>query len=378
MGLFAVSLEAKVLETAYEEGCSLAGIASAKPFLEERKHLLGREKTGPALPFSGGDILARTDPSRLLPGVKSILALSFNYRYPTAGEKPGDVPRGSWSRFARVRDYHRVLGEKMARIAVRIAALKPGAACKAYVDTGPLLDRAIACRAGLGFFGKNSCLLHGELGSFTFLGEILLDFPLEPAREIKGPGRCKGCRNCLKACPTGALNSPYTLNPSLCLSYISQASDYIDPGLRPYMADRLYGCDLCQEACPYNGEGSAAPVDPEFLPAKDPPPPLLPLLDLGKRGFAAQFRDSPLFWRGRGVLQRNAIIALGNLKAREGEPHLGRLLLEDPRLRIRGYSAWALGRTGGARGLDYLARAVSREREPSVLEEIAGALRRHH
>ena len=371
-----MSLEAKILEMALEEGCSLAGIAPAEPLLAAREHLLKRQKKGPGLPFSGKDILARTDPSLLLPEVKSILALSFDYRTPPPGNKPADTPRGRWSRFARVRDYHQVVGHKMARICARITALKPGAACKAYVDTGPLLDRAIASRAGLGFFGKNNCLLNEKLGSFTFLGEILLDFPLEPGSENTGPGGCHRCRRCLDACPTAALTSPYCLDHSRCLSYLSQASEYIHPGLRPYMADRLYGCDLCQEACPYNQE-KREEIDEDFLPLQDPYPPLLPLLDLSKKDFAARYQESPIFWRGRSVLQRNAIIALGNMKAREAEPRLGRLLLEDPRPTIRGYSAWALGETGGSPGFRFLARAVEREKEPYVLQEITDALYRH-
>jgi epoxyqueuosine reductase len=370
-----LSLKAWLLEAALEEGCSRAGIAGVSPFSAERQHLLARQRKGPGLPFSGSDILTRTEPARLLPGVKSILSLSFDYRAPSPGPKPGDMPRGSWSRFARVKDYHQVVAAAMARLVERLQKEKPGARCRACVDTGPLLDRAVARRAGLGFFGKNNCLIHPALGSFTFLGEILLDVPLEPDTPSDSPG-CGSCRRCLDACPTGALSAPFHLDYTLCLSYLTQTADFLPPEARPLMGDNLYGCDLCQEACPFNRRRGPAELLPDFLPREDPYPPLLPLLDLGRQGFAARFKDSPLFWRGRSILQRNAIIALGNLEAEEAEVPLGRLLLEDPRPMIRGYSAWALGRTGGSRGLGSLARAVARETEVAVLQEIAGALSR--
>ena len=373
-GGLGVSLEERILEICYEEGCSLAGIAPAEPFLPERKYLSIRLKEGPGLTFGGETVVARTQPSRLLTGVKSILALSFSYRMPPLPPKPGDQPRGSWARFARPRDYHQVISSIMARICSRIQDARPETRWKSCVDTSPLLERAAAHRAGLGFFGKNSCLIHPELGSYTFLGEILLDLSLPPGPVKDYREGCGDCGKCLKACPTGALSAPYCLDYSLCLSHLSQASDYIPPDIRPFMSERLYGCDICQEVCPYNRETDSRQIPGEFLPLMDPYPPLIPLLDLSKKDFAAMYRNSPLFWRGRKILQRNAIIALGNLKAREAEVPLGRLLLEDPRPQIRGYSAWALGKIGSSRALQYLAGAMEKDRDPFVLQEVTGAL----
>ncbi len=372
-------LAESILKACYGTGCSLVGFASAEPFLSERRRLLRRQRKGPDIPFAGGDLLARTEPSLLLPGAKSIISLGYSYRMPAITAKPAGEPRGTWSRFARVKDYHKVLNAKMAHICAQISRLQPGAAYKYYVDTGPLLDRAVAYRAGLGFWGKNNCLIHEKHGSFMFLGEILLDFALDPSPANPGGAGCEGCQDCqrcLKACPTGAL-TPNCLDYRLCLSYLSQSGEYIPLSLRPLMGDTLYGCDLCQEACPYNKEPAAEEIDGDFLPIIDPHPSLLPLLEMSKKDFAAKFQESPIFWRGRNILQRNAIIALGNLKAKEAQPRLGQLMLEDPRPQIRGYSAWALGRIGGSGGLHWLAKAVEKEREPLVLQEITEALYQH-
>jgi epoxyqueuosine reductase len=368
-----LALSKEIRNLCLDYGCSLVGIAPAGPFLAERERLLEQERKGGPIPFAGRDIISRTEPSLLLPGVKSIISLGFTYRTPEAPHEAGDVPRGTFSRFARIKDYHKVLNDKMAAICQDIRALKPGVAFRYCADTGPLLDRAVAFRAGLGFWGKNNCLINEKLGSYFFLGEILLDIPLEPDSNAPGNG-CKGCQRCLNACPTRALEKANFLNYRVCLSHISQSGDFISPSLRPLLATMLYGCDLCQEACPYNEKSHPASIDKDFLPERETHPELLPLLDLSKKGFAAKFRDSPLFWRGRNILQRNAVIALGNLKAEEAEPRLGQLLLEDPRPLIRGYSAWALGRTGGKRGLSMLAKGLKDEKDPSVLQEIAGAL----
>lgn len=368
-----MALEKKILDICLKSGCSLMGIAPADPFLVERERLLEQERKGMHIPFAGKDIISRTEPSLLLPGVKSIISLGFNYRLPAPLHEAENVPRGTFSRFARVKDYHKVLHTKMAAICQEISTLKPGVAFRSHVDTGPLLDRAVAFRAGLGFWGKNNCLINERVGSYFFLGEILLDIPLEPSGNAHRNG-CKDCYRCLSACPTRALEKANFLNYRICLSHVSQSGDYISPSLRPLLATVLYGCDLCQEACPYNENSPVGAIDPDFLPEREPHPELLPLLDLSKKSFAAKFKDSPLFWRGRNILQRNAIIALGNLKAEEAEPRLGQLLSEDPRPHIRVYSAWALGRTGGKRGLHMLAKGLKEEKDPTVLQEIAGAL----
>lgn len=368
-----MTLEKKILDICHKWGCSLMEIATAEPFLAERERLLEQERKGMRIPFTGKDIISRTEPSLLLPGVKSIISLGFNYRLPAPSFEVEDAPRGNLSRFARIKDYHKVLHTKMAAICQEISTLKPGVAFSSHADTGPLLERAIGFRAGLGFLGKNNCLINERMGSYFFLGEILLNIPLEPSGNPQRNG-CKDCHRCLSACPTKALEKANSLNYRVCLSHVSQSGDYILPSLRPLLGAMLYGCDLCQEACPYNEKTPAATIDPDFLPEKESHPKLLPLLNLSKKSFAAKFRDSPLFWRGRNILQRNVIIALGNVKAEEAEPRLGQLLSEDPRAHIRGYSAWALGRTGGKRGLHMLAKGLKEEKDPAVLQEIAGAL----
>lgn len=253
----------------------------------------------------------RSDPRRVMPGVRSIVVVGMNYY-------PGDFPpvrlhHGRVSRYAWGRDYHDVMLDMLQRLASRIKGLvgRP-TAHRAYVDFGPLMERELAYRAGLGWIGKNTNLIHPTLGSYIFLGELLLDVELKA--DVAGLGdRCGRCTACLEACPTGALRAPRVLDARRCISYLTiEHRGIIPEALRPSIGDWVFGCDICQEVCPWN-KRFARPAASSALGETHPSLDLLELLAMSEDAFRTRFRDTPLWRSGYTGLLRNAAVTLGNL-----------------------------------------------------------------
>jgi epoxyqueuosine reductase len=232
-----------------------------------------------------------------------------------------------------------------------------------------MVDREVALRAGLGFLGKNTCLLTPGAGSFTLLGTILTDLDLEPDQPLQKD--CGSCRLCLDACPTGALVAPHQLDARLCIAYLTiELRDPVPLDLRPQLGTHLFGCDICQEVCPYNhGRGPIPwPELSETLPADVD---LLDLLTLDEPAFRQRYRHTPVSRTKRRGLLRNAALLLGNLRDRRAVPALVKALRHDPDPLVRGAAAWALRRIGGRPATRALATASHIERDPTVLSELA-------
>jgi epoxyqueuosine reductase len=282
----------------------------------------------------------RIDPRALMPEVRSIVVVGMNY-YP--GEFPPSTGcRGRVSRYAWGADYHDVMMEMLSQLADRIAA-QVGApvAHRAYVDFGPLMERELAQRAGLGWFGKNTNLIHPALGSYVFLGELLLGLELEPDTPFAGD-RCGSCTACLDACPTGALVAPRVLDARRCISYLTiEHREAIPESLRPPMGDWVFGCDVCQEVCPWNRR-FARPEEPFVLDPARSTLDLIELLALDEHAFRARFQDTPLWRPRRAGLLRNAVVVLGNLGAPAAILALERARLDENPL-VAEHAAWALG-----------------------------------
>jgi epoxyqueuosine reductase len=353
-------------------GFDLIGITSAAPLAHG-----GRLRAWVAQGFAGEmgymsrDVEKRVDPSRVLPEVQSIIVVAVNYY--TAPELSVEAPGCGWiSRYAWGQDYHTVLGDRLKRLVAFIQDVE-GADVRArwYIDTGPILERELAWRAGLGWPGKNTNLINRRRGSWLFLGAILLDREL--VYDTPASAHCGTCTRCLVACPTGALVAPGVLDARRCIAYLTiELRGAIPAELRPLMGTHIFGCDICQAVCPWNRQ---APVSSEaaFLPrAGYAALELIPLLRLSEDEFRLQFRGSPIRRAKRRGFLRNVAVALGNLRDPRAIPAL-QAALGDPEPLIRSHAAWALGRIGGSGVRQALDEALKTEREAAVRAEISAA-----
>jgi epoxyqueuosine reductase len=313
----------------------------------------------------------RADPLSLLPGCKSILVLVVNYLPLNPPQGPAQI-----AAYARGDDYHDFLPSRAGVIVERLQhRLGQPVAARIYSDTGPLLERELAQRAGLGWIGKNTCLISPGLGSMTLLAEVLLNLALPPDTPF-APDRCGSCQRCIDACPTHCILPDRTIDARRCISYLTIESRRAVPReLRRPVGDRLFGCDTCQLACPWNHRLACPTSDPALAPrpALDPPD-LSAFLEPPAQGHATLLRGSPLKRAGRSGLARNAAVVAGNLHSGAHLPALGQALLSDPDPMVRGHAAWAVGEHHEPGARDLLRRARSQEREAGVLAEIGAAL----
>jgi len=291
----------------------------------------------------------RVDPRLVLEGARSIIAVSLALG-PEAEQTPPGHAVGSVARYARGDDYHRVLGERLRAYENELVALagRP-IRVRSYVDTGPVQERAYSAQAGIGWIGKNTCLIDPELGSHLFLGVVLTDLPL----RVNAPmaDRCGTCRACLDACPTRAFDAPYVLDATRCLSYATiEQRGAIPESMREPLGDRAFGCDLCQEVCPWNSRsGRRTPPDPLGLRARLAPrtewraPGLEWLLGLDEDSWRSATRRMALRRPGHRGLIRNALVAAGNSGDSALIPAVQRhAASEDPLL--VDHAVWALAR----------------------------------
>lgn len=315
----------------------------------------------------------RLDPRQALPAARAILCVAMNYHDEDDG--PTDTPsRPVIARYARGADYHTVFEEKLEQLAQSLSEFGCGAAqTLCYVDYGPVLERDHAQRAGLGWIGKNTMLINPQIGSYLFLGVILTDADLEFDAAFL-PDHCGTCDRCLTACPTGAIRSPRELDSRLCISYLTiELRGPIPRELRPFIGNRVFGCDICQEVCPWN---RAAPKtnEPRFEPrAGTTGPELVELLDLTEDQFKQRFGDTPIARARRRGFLRNVAVALGNWGDPSVVPPLIHALHDEEPL-LRGHAAWALGRAGGHTALRGLEDRSRLEEDGWVLNEIREAL----
>jgi epoxyqueuosine reductase len=298
----------------------------------------------------------RAHPRTLWPGARSLVAVAWNYHRPD--EPPGRV--AGFARYARGRDYHRAVASRLRALARFARAALPGVEARVAVDTGPLLERPWAETAGLGFVGKHTNLISRAAGNWFLLGELLLDRALAP--DAPAERRCGTCRRCLDACPTGAIPEPYRVDARRCISYLTiELRAPIPRELRPLVGERIFGCDDCLDACPWNRFAQAAASDevrarPGLLAT--------PLEDW----LARTFGGTAVLRARRGGFLRNVCVALGNRRDPASVPALARALSDGDPL-VRGAAAWALGAIGGpeARGALGSRRAI--EKDASVLAE---------
>lgn len=369
-----IKLSHFIKEEALRVGFASAGVTTpdSPPHLDVYREWIAAGRHGEMGYLASDDaVQRRASPAELLPGCRSILVLAAPYDAPR--HDPGS-PRVA--AYAVGQDYHEVLLEKM-RMLVHALEERVGVPVRhrLYADTGPILERELAQRAGLGWIGKNTCLIDPQRGSYLLLAEMLLDLPLAPDAPFLDD-RCGTCTRCLDACPTQCILPDRTIDANRCISYLTiETKSGIDPELRRGVGPWLFGCDVCQEVCPWNERFSPPTGEAQFSarPFLDPPV-LESFLKLEADGYPIRLSHSPLKRARRRGLVRNAAVVAGNLAQPENVPSLA-ALLEDQDAVIRAHAAWALGVIGGAEAQGALESRLAFEEDWQVARELQAALR---
>jgi epoxyqueuosine reductase len=346
------ALSQRVKDLALAAGFDLAGIARAepKPETEFLREWLARGYAG-EMTYLERRVEERVDPRRLLDGARAVVAVGWVY---DPGSRPTPRPgTGEVARYAGGDDYHGPILERRRAFESELATLAgAGVRTRAYVDTGPVQERVFAAYAGLGWMGKNTCLIHPRLGSYLFLGVVITDLDLEP--DAPEPDRCGSCRACLDACPTGAFAAPRVLDATRCIAYSTiEARGPIDAAVREAQGDRVFGCDICQEVCPWNPRPRRRlPADRFRLRARIAPraewlrPSLEWILELDEETWRAATRGTALRRASYRGLLRSALVAAGNSGEASLIPSLERHATGTDAL-LAEHARWALARLRG-------------------------------
>jgi len=385
---------ATIKEYAYSLGFDTARITSAEALPEAERVIKERIAQGlmDGLPwFTAERAEVSCHPDALLPGAQSIITLAMCYLSEQPGETFDSVPRGRISRYGWGDDYHEVIKARLEQFTAWLREyarkeISNDVETRLFVDTGRMVDRAVAQRAGLGWYGKNTNILTKGWGSWVFLAEIVTNLPLQTDTPLKTS--CGNCEICLHACPTQALPAPYVLDNTRCISFLTiELRGSIPLELRPLMGNLIFGCDICQEVCPVNivAERRLGLRNTPKTVSREPhkafrprapvgsSPELIPLLSLTEEQFRERFRHSPIRRTKRRGLLRNVCVALGNIGDQQAVPALLGALRDHEPL-VRGHAAWALGRIGGEEAKQALQLALSAEEDQEVQQEIRCAL----
>ncbi len=366
-----VKLTKSIREKALEIGFDLVGVAPVGPFPEKQfyKEWLARGFAG-EMKYMERDPERREDVKNLLPTAKSVISCAMNYNtdYPYSVEET-DRDKGWISRYAWGDDYHEVMNERLLLLEKHFRENAPkGIKSRVYVDTGPVLERVYAKYSGIGWYGKNTCLINQDIGSWIFLGEIITDIELDYDSPV--PDRCGTCTMCIDACPTGALKEPYMLDSNLCVSYLTiEYRAYIPFDLREKMDNNIYGCDICQDVCPWNSKAKVS--ESECFQPRDRlyNPDLMYLSRLSVEEFRKLLKNSPIKRTKRRGLVRNVMVAMGNSANKAFIPYIEEALKDDEPL-VRAHAFWALWKLEGNDSFDTLSAHLQVETDDSVREEI--------
>ena len=391
-------------QLAREEGFQIVGICRPDPseHLDFLNNWIEAGRHGSMTYLARPSALTRrADPKTILPDAGSVLVVGQNYHQEDPDGVPSDPGRGVVARYARGRDYHRVVTRGLERVHRRFQdAEGKQVSGRVYVDTGPVLERELGERAGLGWFGRNTMLIHPRRGSYFFLGALLLGVEVEVDASLDRD-HCGSCRACLDVCPTSALlgrdaDGAPVMDATRCISYLTiEHAGPIPRNLRPLIGNRIYGCDICQEVCPFNDRFAVSATEPGYSarrPGERPVgvepegpeasrgthpgtdgPPLVDLMAMDESDWEAFSRGSAIRRAGRAGFLRNVAVALGNWGSIQAIPALvgG---LSDPDPLVRGHAAWGLGQVGTRDAERALSKAAAGEAHPWVAKELNQAL----
>ena len=366
------AIKARAVERALELGAGAVRVAPAFPDAKTFEAMRSSFERNDLATWPYDERYARmaSAPEHILPDAQSVVCIAVPYATPEPRRGP---LRGRVSNYAWSADYHRRLRALLAEVAAVIDDAAGEKVTAIACDTKPLAERAFAARAGLGWVGKHTNLISPALGSFVFLGEVVTTLALPVDAPLRKT--CGSCARCVQACPTGALRGDYTIDATRCIADLNQRTDAIPRDLRPLIGDWVWGCDLCQLACPPTQRaGNATNAANTPLAEQSAAPSLVSLLRLRSGEFKRTYAATAMGWRGAAVLRRNAAVALGNALDRSAVPALIEALREDPHPMVRGHVAWALGRIGSPPGLSALLEHRLVESDETAREEIAAAL----
>lgn len=349
-----MNIKEEIIKLSKEIGISKIGFTTADDFDYLEKSLRLAVEEGRNSGFEHKNIEERIKPKLSLASAKTIISIAVAYPHKLKQQpqktayKRGKFTPNSWGL-----DYHYVLQDKLDRLAKGIEELTADFEYKGMVDTGALVDTAVARRAGIGFIGKNGLVISKEFGSYMFLGELITNLDIEPDQPVDYG--CGDCNRCVTACPTSCLIGDGTMNAKRCLSFQTQDKGVMDLEFRKKIKTVIYGCDICQICCPYNkglDNPLATEIDPELAH-----PELLPFLELSNGQFKEKFGHIAGSWRGKNILQRNAIIALANANDRSAIPKLLEIIDKGQNPIHIATAIWALGQ-------------LVRETNPEMIEMI--------
>ena len=368
------ALSSHIKEEAQRLGFGLVGISPVAPPPHEQFFAQWlRAGFAGKLDYMQRTELLRRDPAQLVPWAVSVISVGLNYNTDHRRPEAGARNTGWISRYAWGDDYHSIMHQRLESLLDRIRVLNERPVQgKAFVDSGPVLERDAAGIAGLGWIGKNTHLISPKEGSWFFLAELFVDLPLTYDRPIRD--RCGRCDLCIKECPTGAFVGPYILDARRCISYLTiELKGWIPRSLRPLIGNHIFGCDICQEICPYNAKAPTS-SEPAFAPrAGLYAPQLIPFLALDEKEFRQRFSGSPVLRAKRRGFLRNVAVALGNLRSTTAVPALIGALRDQEAL-IRGHAAWALGEIGNRDATAHLERAFRSEQDSEARDEMGAAI----
>lgn len=373
------TLKESIRQFAHEAGFELVGFTHPSPPPHLRVYLdwvaQGRH-AGMAYLASFRAREMRADPARILPQAQSILVVGMRYFNPASQPTPPTPLHGRVAAYAWGKDYHDIIIERLEKVAHQIEALNGQPLnYRAYTDTGPILERDFAMQAGLGWIGKNTCLISPRHGSYFLLGVLFIDLKIDPDPPFT-TDQCGNCQRCIEACPTDCILPDRTIDSARCISYLTiENKDPIPPELRPALENQVFGCDICQQVCPWNIRFGKSDGDAALAPRHEQTFPHLPTdLLLDPQQFIEKYRETPLLRPKRRGFLRNLAVALGNARDPQTVPALLTCLHHEEEPLVRAHVAWALGQVGTPLALKSLEEALPQERDPVVVDEIRSAI----
>ncbi len=360
----------RIIEYAHSIGIDDIGFTTAEPFTEFKAKLIDYYKNGYESGFETGTIEERTNPKASLPNAESIISIAVGYpnklrNAPKSkqGERRGIFARASWGM-----DYHTLLRSRLEKLETFINELDPSVDCKSMVDTGVLSDREVARRSGLGFTGKNGFIINPKLGTYSYLGEMIVSYPFPADEELLDS--CGDCNICVDRCPTGALVGNGQVDSKKCISFLTQTKGFMPMEYRSKIGNRLYGCDTCQQVCPRNKGINTEHHEDIVLEPEILKPELTGLLQISNKEFKETYGHLAGVWRGKKPIQRNAIIALAHFKETAAIDILKTIAETDVRPVIKGTAYWAIGQISGDTALDYIYERYGIETDDDVKREM--------